>query len=69
VTSDRPEDPGDPAASLFGHFPGWEIWRRPDGVICAWLVGTSPPLLLRDTDVGRLAQAIEAHKSAGGGDR
>jgi hypothetical protein len=53
-------------SSLFGHFPGWEIWIRADGVICAWLVGSQPPLLLRDTDAGRLAEAIKAHNPAPG---
>jgi hypothetical protein len=44
---------------LAEEFPGpWRVWRRGDGVLCAWLVGTKPPLLLRAGTVDELREAV-----------
>ena len=60
MTGDPPASPDPGLASLLGHFPGWEIWRRPeDGMLLAWWVGTSPVVLLSDTNPRRLRKAIE----------
>jgi hypothetical protein len=39
--------------------PGWEIWRRDDGVLCAWLVGARPPIVLYGGTPAELAEAID----------
>jgi hypothetical protein len=53
----QPEDPE--LDALAAEWPGWRIWRRGDGVVCAWLLGTQPPHLLRAATAGELRKAIE----------
>jgi hypothetical protein len=43
--------------------PGWEVWRRPDGVYCAWHVGAQPPLVLHAATVDGLREAIGPHRA------
>jgi hypothetical protein len=47
-------------------YPGWEMWRRHDGVFCAWHVGTVPLLVLRSLTVTGLREQLEA--KTGGND-
>ena len=51
---------GDPELDrLAADYPGWRIWhRREDGVMCAWLLRSQPPLVLREATVDRLREAI-----------
>jgi hypothetical protein len=50
----------DDFAKLAGEFDGpWEIWRRDDGIICAWLVNTNPPLLVRAATIDELREVMK----------
>jgi hypothetical protein len=55
-----PEREREQLAGLHAASPGWEVWRRGDGVYCAWHVGSQPPTVLRASTVAGLAEAIEA---------
>jgi hypothetical protein len=55
-------------ALLRRDYPGWEMWRREDGVFCAWHVGTVPPAVLRSLTVSGLREQLEAQAKGGNGD-
>jgi hypothetical protein len=52
---------------LRADYPGWEMWRRDDGVYVAWLVLSRPGVLVRAVTVAGLRAQIEA-KTGGTGD-
>jgi len=41
-------------------FPGWEIEKRDDGLIHAWLIGTDPPLIVSGKDEADLRDQIRS---------
>jgi hypothetical protein len=41
-------------------YPGWEVWRRADGVLCAWHVGVIPLVVVRSLTVTGLREQLEA---------
>jgi hypothetical protein len=47
-------------ADIASRFPGWEIERRADGLLHAWLAGTNPPLIISGTDEASLREQIRA---------
>jgi hypothetical protein len=51
---------------LHRDYPGWEVWKRADGVLCAWHVGTVPPVVVRSLTVTGLREQLAAR--AGGDD-
>jgi hypothetical protein len=57
MTGAEPQ-PGD--AGLAARFPGWDIERRADGLLHAWLVGTNPPLIVSGKDEAGLRDEIRA---------
>lgn len=47
-----------PLERLAADRPGWRIWCRSDGVMCAWLLGSQPPRVLYDATVDGLREAL-----------
>jgi hypothetical protein len=46
--------------ALAEEYPGWRIWRNA-GLFYAWRLNTSPPVVLRDTNVADLRAQIRAY--------